>query len=292
MEIDYKLLIEYLRKNIKFIFIFTLITTSLGFLVLINETPKYDVSAVIAANLEEDKVGIGYSSLVESLGEGSSRKAFIFEFEETIFSLDVAKRLDEKENLLLKVFEPFYDEKTQSYTEIDNLDSTLKKIKFWFYGLEYKAVPNHYMLRAYLKREVSINYDEFSGFLTISSLTSNPQASLEMIKMLIRETDNSFKNTDKSNTNAKIDYLYGELSKNKEVNQIAAISDILRSELLKKSLIDSRADYKFRTVRGFEMSEYPVYPNFTFIILLFGAFGFFGSLAYKMLLFIVESSKV
>ena len=288
MEIDYKLLIEYIRKSIKFIFISTLITTSLGFLKVINETPKYDVSAVIAANIEDERVGSS-SVLVASLVGGSTKKAFIFEFEETIFSLDVAKRLDEKENLLFKIFGELYDEKTQSYTEIVNLDARLKKIKFWFYGIDYKSVPNHFMLRDYLKGSVSVIYDDFAGLITISSLTSNPEATQEMIKILLRETDNSFKNNDKSNTNAKIDYLYVELSKAKEVKQIAAISELLRSELLKKSLIDSRADYKFRTVRGFEMSEYPVYPNFAFIILLFGAFGFFCSLAYKMLRFIVKS---
>jgi len=288
MEIDYKLLIEYIRKSIKFIFISTLITTSLGFLKVINETPKYDVSVVIA-NIEDEGAGMGSSSLVASLVGGSTKKAFIFEFDETIFSLDVAKRLDEKENLLFKIFEELYDEKTQSYTEIVNLDAILKKIKFWFYGIDYKSVPNHFMLRDYLKGSVSVRYDDFSGLITISSLTSNPEVTQEMIKFLLRETDNSFKNNDKSNTNAKIDYLYVELSKAKEVKQIAAISELLGSELLKKSLIDSRADYKFRTVRGFEMSEYPVYPNFAFIILLFGAFGFFGSLAYKLLLFIVKS---
>jgi capsule polysaccharide export protein KpsE/RkpR len=292
MEIDYKLLIEYIQKNIKFIFISTLITTSLGFINVLTETPKYDVSAVIAANIEEERAGISSSSLVANLVGGSPKKAFIFEFEETIFSLDVAKQLDEKENLLFKVFEELYDEKTQSYTQIVNLDARLKKIKFWFYGIDYKPVPNHFMLRDYLKNLVSVDYDEFSGLITISSLTSNPEATQEMIKILLRETDNSFKNNDKSNTNAKIDYLYVELSKAKEVKQIAAISEILRSELLKKSLIGSRADYKFRTVRGFEMSEYPVYPNFMFMILLFSAFGFFGSLAYKMLLFIVKSFKV
>ena len=57
----------------------------------------------------------------------------------------------------------------------------------------------------------------------------------------------------------------------------------------KKSLIDSGANYKFKTVRDFEMSEYPVYPNFMFILLLFASFGFFGSLAYKLLLFIIRS---
>ena len=65
--------------------------------------------------------------------------------------------------------------------------------------------------------------------------------------------------------------------------------NILQNELLKKSLIDSGAYYKFKTVRGFEMSEYPVYPNFMFILLLFGFFGFFGSLAYKILIFVVKS---
>jgi len=288
MEIDYKLLIEYVRKNIKFIFIFTLLTTFLGFLSLLTETPKYDVSTVITANIEDDNNGLGSSGIVQNLIGGSPKKAFIYEFEQTIYSLDVAKRLDEKENLLFRIFEDFYDEETKSYVEIKNLNAVLKKIKFWFYGIEYKLVPNYFMLRDYLKGSVGIDYDEFSGLITISSLTSNPHETQEMIKILLRETDNSFKEIDKINTNAKIDYLYAELSKNKEVNQIAAISSILQSELLKKSLIDSRADYKFRTVRGFEMSEYPVYPNFMFIILLSAFFGFFSSSAYKLFKFVLN----
>ena len=289
MNIDYKKLIDYLKENLKFILITTLLTSLLGLFYLIFETPKYDVSTIISANEDDNKVNFDSGGLATLVGAGQ-KKTFIYEFNETIFSLDVVEELNEKENLIFKVFEHLYDEETDSYKQVINLDSVLQKIKFWFYGVNYKAVPNLFMLRDYLRGSISINFNEFSGLITVSSLTSNPVETKQMINSLLKETDDAFKDIDKFETNAKIDYLYSELSKNKEVNQIAAISNILQNELLKKSLIDSGANYKFKTVRGFEMSEYPVYPNFMFLLLLFTSFGFFGSLAYKLLIFIIRSS--
>jgi capsular polysaccharide biosynthesis protein len=289
MNIDYKLLIDYLKKNLRFIFITTLLTTLLGLIYLIFETPKYEVSTIISANEDDNKVSFESGGLATLVGAGQ-KKTFIYEFNETIFSLNVVEELNQKENLIFKVFEHLYDYETDSYNQVINLDSVLKKIKFWFYGVNYKAVPNLFMLRDYIKGSVSINFNEFSGLITVSSLTSNPLETRKMINSLLKETDDAFKDIDKFETNAKIDYLYSELSKNKEVNQVAAISNILQNELLKKSLIDSGANYKFKTVRDFEMSEYPVYPNFMFLLLLFTSFGFFGSMAYKLLLFIVKLS--
>jgi len=291
MKIDHKLLIAYLSKSLRFILISTLLTTLIGFVYVINETPRHEVSIIIAPNMDDDKVGLGANGIVASLVGAGAQKPFIFEFERTIFSLDVAKRLDENENLLFKIFKDFYDEETKSYAQINNLDSRLKKIKFWFYGIDYKSIPNHFMLRDYIKGSVNVSFNDFSGLIDISSLTSNPYETQEMIKILLRETDNSFKEIDKTNTEAKIDYLYKEISRNKEVNQIAAISSILQTELLKKSMMGSSANYKFRTVRGFEMSEYPIYPNFTFILMLFTFFGFFGSLAYKIFRFVLNIPK-
>jgi capsule polysaccharide export protein KpsE/RkpR len=261
----------------------------LGLIYLIFETPKYEVSTIISANEDDNKVSFESGGLATLVGAGQ-KKTFIYEFNETIFSLNVVEELNQKENLIFKVFEHLYDYETDSYNQVINLDSVLKKIKFWFYGVNYKAVPNLFMLRDYIKGSVSINFNEFSGLITVSSLTSNPLETRKMINSLLKETDDAFKDIDKFETNAKIDYLYSELSKNKEVNQVAAISNILQNELLKKSLIDSGANYKFKTVRDFEMSEYPVYPNFMFLLLLFTSFGFFGSMAYKLLLFIVKLS--
>ena len=138
MKIDHKLLIAYLSKSLRFILISTLLTTLIGLVYVINETPRHEVSIIIAPNMDDDKVGLGANGIVASLVGAGAQKPFIFEFERTIFSLDVAKRLDENENLLFKIFKDFYDEETKSYAQINNLDSRLKKIKFWFYGIDYK----------------------------------------------------------------------------------------------------------------------------------------------------------
>jgi len=289
MNIDYRLLIEHLKNSIRFIFITTFLTASLGFVYLIFDTPKYEVSVIIAANETDNTVGFTEQGGLATLIGAKKSNTFIYELNETIFSLNVIKRLDERDNTLFKIFEYFYDEETNSYSQIINIDSILKKMKFWFYGINYKSSPNLFMLRDYLRGQVSIAMDEFSEFITVSSLTTNPEFTERMIKTLLIETDNAFKFADKSETNAKITYLYSELSKSSELNQTAAISNILQKELLKKSLIDSGDNYKFKTVRGFEKSEYPVYPNFTFILLLFSFFGFFGSLAYKILTFVIKS---
>jgi len=289
MNTDFKSIINLLQDNIKFFFKCTLIAAFIGFIYLLFITPKYDVSVIVSENDEEARVGLDSGGIVSSLVGGSSKKRqFINEFNETIFSLDVTKRLDEDKDLLFTIFKDFYNEETASYNQIVNLDSILKKVKFWFYGVNYQLIPNHFLLRDYLQGNISVVYDEYSGLITVSSLSSQPFLAQEIIRDLLKETDNAFKELDRSETDAKIEYLYSEISKNKEINQIAAISNILQNELLKKSLINSRADYKFKTVRGLEMSEYPVYPNFMFILMLFIFFGLFGSIAYKLFLFVLK----
>ena len=124
MNIDYRLLIEHIKNNIRFIFIITFFTTSLGFIYLLLETPKYEVSTIISANENDNAVGFESGGLATLVGAGK-KNTFIYEFNETIFSLNVAERLDEKDNLLYKVFEGLYDEDTNSYSQIINLDSVL-----------------------------------------------------------------------------------------------------------------------------------------------------------------------
>ena len=168
MKIDHKLLIAHLSESLKFILTSTLLATLIGFVYVINETPKYKVSTIITANMDDDKVGLGSNAIVASLAGQSAKKPFIYEFERTIFSLDVTKRLDENENLLFKIFKDFYDEETKAYTPINNMDSRLKKIKFWFYGIDYKSVPNYFMLRDYIQGSVNVVFNDFSGMIDIS----------------------------------------------------------------------------------------------------------------------------
>ena len=147
------------------------------------------------------------------------------------------------------------------------------------------------MLNGYIKGTINTEYIPTSNFIVVSSLSSNPSFTKELIETLLIETDNLFKSRDKYELDAKISYLYDELDKSKEVVQINSVSRLLQSELLKRSLIDSGTTYRFKITRDFEISEYPTYPNFSFLFLLFTFFGFFGSLAYQTYIFIFKSTE-
>ena len=291
MTREYGPLFNYYSKSWRFILISTLLLATIGFIYVVNETPKYNVSIILTAN-EEDQQSSMNSGLINTLVGGNSRdKFFIHEFRETLYSYDAMQALNNKENTLFKYFGSLYDQEKQNYEEIINLKVIFQKIKFKFYGIDYEYRPNLYVLNAFIEGSISIEYVPASNFIIVSWLTSDPKLAQSTIEALLTETDELFKERDKFELDAKIEYLYGELKKNQDVVQINSVSRILQSQLLKKSLVDSGGRYKFKTVRDFETSEYPVYPNFMFIILLFASFGLFGSLAYKTYYFIFKISK-
>ena len=290
---DYKLLLNYYLKSWKFILISTLMLTFIGFFNAITETPLYEVSIVVAPNEEGESTmaGSGLSSVQQVLGVGKTGQSSFVIFRETFYSIDATEALNNRENTLFKIYGHLYDEKDNNYKEIVDLKTTLQKIKWRFYGIDFEKRPNVYMLNRFIKGSIKTEMGFDTDFVTISSLTGNPELIQSIIQSLLLTTDESFKKRDKISIDAKIEYLYGELKKTQDNVLINSVTRILQSQLLKRSLIDSGARYKFKIVRGFETSEYPVYPNFMFLIVLFSAFGFFIALAYKTYYFIFRISK-
>ena len=84
MTRDYGPLFNYYSKSWKFFLISTLLLASIGFIYVLNETPKYNVSIILTAN-EEDQQSSMNSGLINTLVGGNSRdKFFIHEFRETL----------------------------------------------------------------------------------------------------------------------------------------------------------------------------------------------------------------
>lgn len=292
MEVELKALWSYYKKKWKFLMISSLSMALIGFIYILNQTPKHDVSVILKANEESQQSVLSSSGVINSLvGGRDSSKLFSHSFRETFYSLEAAKKLDDKKNVIFKIYGDLYDESEEDYREIYNLNTIIQKIKFWFIGISYQYKPNIYMLNDYIKGTVNIEYIPSSNFIVVSSLSSNPSFTKELIETLLIETDNLFKSRDKYELDAKVSYLYDELDKSKEVVQINSVSRLLQSELLKRSLIDSGTTYRFKITRDFEISEYPTYPNFFFLFLLFTSFGFFGSLAYQTYIFIFKSTE-
>jgi len=283
-------LIKYfheIKSNKKSIIISVVIFLFLGFIFVINETPKYSISIAVNQNNEETQ-GINSNNIVSlALGQSSSNASkFYYDLNEALFSMDVTKSYEEKYNGIQRFFGGFYNEETKEYNQIWNISNRLSFIKFSLLGVDYNPIPNLYLLNNFIRGTISVSYDEFADLIYISSLTDSPEQIKKLISDLITETDNYFKTLEKNQINERINFLTKELSSISSLSQRDAISRILQNQLLKKSLVSTNELYKIKIIRGIEVSEYPIQPNVMFLILLFGMFGFFLIVGYHTFNFV------
>lgn len=276
-----------IKSKKKSIFLSILFFFVAGFFFVLNETPKYSINIAVNQNNEESQ-GINPGKIVSlALGQGSSNASkFYYDLTEAFYSLEVTSSYNKKHQGVKKFFAGFYDEKTKEYSQIWNTANRIKYLKFLILGIDYNPIPNEYLLNNFIKGSVSITYDEFADLIYITSMTDSPDQIKQLIIDLIKETDNYFKTKEKNQIDERINFLANELNSTSSISQRDAISRILQNQFLKKSLVGTNDLYKIKIVRDIEISEYPVQPNVSFLLFLFGMFGFFVMVAYHTLFFL------
>jgi len=276
-----------IKSKKKSISLSILLFFALGFLFVINETPKYSINIAVNQN-NEDSQGISPGNIVSlALGQGSSNASkFYYDLTEAFYSLEVTTSYDEKHQGLKKFFGSFYNEEAGEYNPIWNNSNRIQYLKFFLLGIDYNPVPNSYLLNSFIKGSVSISYDEFADLIYITSTTDSPDEIKSLIIDLIKETDNYFKTKEKNQINERINFLVNELSSTSSIAQRDAISRILQNQFLKKSLVGTNDLYKIKIVRDIEVSEYPIQPNVLFLLVLFSMFGFFLMIGYHTIFFL------
>ena len=276
-----------IKSKKKSIFLSILFFFVAGFFFVLNETPKYSINIAVNQNNEESQ-GINPGKIVSlALGQGSSNASkFYYDLTEAFYSLEVTSSYNKKHQGVKKFFGGFYDEKTKEYSQIWNTANRIQYLKFLILGIDYNPIPNEYLLNNFIKGSVSITYDEFADLIYITSMTDSPDQIKQLIIDLIKETDNYFKTKEKNQIDERINFLANELNSTSSISQRDAISRILQNQFLKKSLVGTNDLYKIKIVRDIEISEYPVQPNVSFLLFLFGMFGFFVMVAYHTLFFL------
>ena len=91
MEVELKALWSYYKKKWKFLMISSLSMALIGFVYILNQTPKHDVSVILKANEESQESVLSGSGVINSLvGGRDSSKLFSHSFRETFYSLEAA----------------------------------------------------------------------------------------------------------------------------------------------------------------------------------------------------------
>ena len=277
---------QYLKDSYKSIALTCLAFIFLGILYVFNASPQYLVS--VAIDQKTDAQGeLGSNSLLSALGGGAQNGSkFYYEIKEVMYSMDVTERFEENHGGLNDYFGSLFDESSQTYKPLWNLNTILKKIKFFFLGVSYDPIPNLHFLNQVIRGTINIRFDDFAELIYISSYTSSPALTSKLINGAILETDASMKSSEKFELEERINFLIQELGLTSTIEQREALSKILENQLLKKSLINSDALYKIMIVRDIEVSEYPVKPSLSFIMALFLILGLLTGIGSHAIKFI------
>ena len=289
MPINLKLYLQNLKNSYVAIIVTVLIFAFLGVIYSLNSPPQYLVTAAIDQKKDSQGAGMDANSMISvALGGSQSGSKFFYELKEVMYSLNVTERFDKNYGGLNDYFGHLYDQSSQSYKPLWNRSTIINKIKFSILGVPYNPVPNLYFLNRVVKGKVDISYDDFAELIRIRSYTSSPKKTKKLINALILETDAAMKSAEKFEIEERIKFLIQELTQISSIEQREALSKILESQLLKKSLISTNALYKILIVRDLEVSEYPVKPNLMFLVSLFSLLGFMISIGFYTIRFILR----
>jgi len=187
--------------------------------------------------------------------------------------MEVTEALNRDNELLKKYYET---DESGKYLPVWNLNTILKSIKFGFLGVDYKPIPNNYMLNEHFRGIIGLTYDDAADVIYVQSFSSNPTESSSLIMSLLKQADNYYKFVEKENIEQRINFLAKEISNTVSISQKEALGSILENELLKKTLINTNSLYKIKVIRSIETSEYPVTPNVLFNIAIITLLGFFS----------------
>ena len=286
--------LKYIQSKIKNIFRLSLLFSLLGFLYILFANPKYDVD-IIVSKLDQDNLaqsGSGSSLISLALSQAGDGPKFYHDFQDNFYSLEVTEIYDQKFNGMQKHFGSLYNPDKNEYRSVWGIDPFLKSLKYFILGVDYSSAPDIRALNDQIKAMISVNYDKYADNIIISSTTENPDFTKIMISELLIATDENFKNQERSSLDNMIIYLNGELSVAQAISQRDAISQILKSQLLKQALVNSDSLYKVKVVREVETSRYPTSPNIFFTLILFSIVGFFISLARHTIIFIRSHTNI
>ena len=267
--------IELIKENYKIV----VYTTTAFFLASIiysfSLSPKYQIIADIKLKGETGNASLPSSSSVLSLITGGGAGNNFWDFYNIVFSTEVAEKLWEK-GYDQKIFTSNFDTKSETFKRNPKLWDVIKS---WIIGYDLNNEINFVDLRNHIKSEVDLeDLTEEQNLLRFTISTGNPDLYETLLTDLIRVTDDSIKQRERSKNTNKIVFLSDKIASVSDVEIKNAMIGLLKEQLLNESLVEQDDFYSIEVLEQPRRSKNPDFINLQFIYLGFTFIGFMLSI--------------
>jgi len=284
-EINLKFISNMIQENIKFVAIFTLLSTIISIFVAlsIQNIFKSEALLTVSSSSELDKASLsssygGIASLAGiSLDTGSTDKAYLAMsiIESREFLEHLSKFRDVLPNLIAaESYDPsskkiIYDESLYDFKN----DQWVREV-----SPPKRIIPSHLEAHRYYSEIVEVTRDRSSGFINISVSHLSPLFAKEFLDLIIRELNFLAREIDRKESEDALEFLNQQLSKTSQLDIKRSINLLIESNLKTMMLSNVREDYLLRMIDRPFVPELKTRPNRPLIVILISFFGFLASL--------------
>ena len=175
-----------------------------------------------------------------------------------------------------KIFVSNFDEANNSFKKSPKLWDVVKS---WIIGYNLNNEVNYVDLRNHIQSEVELlDLTEEQNLLRFSISTQSPELYETLLRDLIRVTDNSIKERERSKNTNKIIFLSDKIASVSDVEIKNAMIGLLKEQLLNESLVEQDDFFSIEVLEQPRRSKNPDFINLQFIYLGFTFIGFMLSI--------------
>ena len=264
-------LLNLIKENYKFVLYSTAGFLFISLIYSFSLSPKYQIIADVKLKDESGNASLPSSSSVLSLITGGGAGNNFWDFYNIVFSTEVAEKLWEK-GYDQKIFSSNFDTKSETFKRNPKLWDVIKS---WIIGYDLNNEINFVDLRNHIKSEVDLeDLTEEQNLLRITISTGNPDLYETLLTDLIRVTDDSIKQRERSKNTNKIVFLSDKIASVSDVEIKNAMIGLLKEQLLNESLVEQDNYYSIEVLEQPRRSKNPDFINLQFIYLGFTFIGF------------------
>ena len=264
-------LLNLIKENYKFVLYSTAGFLFISLIYSFSLSPKYQIIADVKLKDESGNASLPSSSSVLSLITGGGAGNNFWDFYNIVFSNEVAEKLWEK-GYDQKIFSSNFDTKSETFKRNPKLWDVIKS---WIIGYDLNNEINFVDLRNHIKSEVDLeDLTEEQNLLRFTISTGNPDLYETLLTDLIRVTDDSIKQRERSKNTNKIVFLSDKIASVSDVEIKNAMIGLLKEQLLNESLVEQDNFYSIEVLEQPRRSKNPDFINLQFIYLGFTFIGF------------------
>ncbi len=264
-------LLNLIKENYKFVLYSTAGFLFISLIYSFSLSPKYQIIADVKLKDESGNASLPSSSSVLSLITGGGAGNNFWDFYNIVFSTEVAEKLWEK-GYDQKIFATNFDTKSETFKRNPKLWDVIKS---WIIGYDLNNEINFVDLRNHIKSEVDLeDLTEEQNLLRFTISTGNPDLYETLLTDLIRVTDDSIKQRERSKNTNKIVFLSDKIASVSDVEIKNAMIGLLKEQLLNESLVEQDNFYSIEVLEKPRRSKNPDFINLQFIYLGFTFIGF------------------